>query len=65
MKLFKKTRELEGKINLFLINIIQSGVLLTRAFERYFKTGVSGEFLVLKDQVSRLEAENDAIRRDV
>ncbi len=63
--LFKKTRELEGKITTFLMNIIQSGFLFTRALETYFANGVKDEFLDLKAKVSALEAENDSLRRDV
>lgn len=65
MELFKKTRELENKINTFLINIIQSGVLFSRAFECYFENSIDSAFLEMKTRVSALEAENDALRRDV
>ena len=65
MELFKKTRELQNKINTFLINIIQSGALFNRAFECYFTTGISADFLALKTEVSALEAENDSLRREV
>ena len=65
MQLFQKTREMESKITTFLINIIQCGILFGRAFECYFKNGIRSEFLELRTQVSALEAENDALRREV
>lgn len=65
MELFKKTKELEGKITTFLINIIQSGLFVSQAFEHYFADGVSPVFLDLRAKVSALEAENDSLRRDV
>ncbi len=63
--LFKKTRELEGKITTFLMNIMQAGFLFARAYDKYFESGVSADFLTLRQQVSALEAENDGLRRDV
>lgn len=63
--LFKKTRELEGKITTFLMNIIQSGFLFVRAFEKYFTDGIGSEFMDLRAKVSALEAENDSLRREV
>ncbi len=65
MELFKKTKELEGKITTFLINIIQSGLFFSQAFEHYFADEVSPVFLDLRAKVSALEAENDSLRRDV
>ena len=65
MELFHKTKLLEEKINTFLNNIIHGGELLTLALKCYFQDGVGPKFLHLKDKVSSLEAENDALRRDV
>lgn len=65
MELFKKSKELEGKISTFLMNITQAGFLFTQALDRYFSDGVSPEFLDLRAKVSALEAENDSLRRDV
>ena len=65
MQLFKKSKELEGKISTFLMNITQSGFLFTQAIDHYFMSGVSPEFLDLRAKVSALEAENDSLRRDV
>ena len=65
MQLFRKTKELEGKISTFLMNITQAGFLFTQALDRYFSDGVSPEFLDLRAKVSALEAENDSLRRDV
>ncbi len=63
--LFQKTRELDDKINTFLLNIIQGGLLFARATEIYLKSGTTPDFLELKEQVSALEAENDSLRRVV
>ncbi len=63
--LFQKTRELDDKINTFLLNIIQGGLLFSRAVEVYLKSGTTPEFLELKEGVSALEAENDSLRRVV
>ena len=65
MELFRKTKLLEEKINLFLNNIIHGGELLTLALNCYFKSGVKTKFIHLKEKVSSLEAENDSLRRDV
>ncbi|MDY6407172.1 MAG: DUF47 family protein [Pseudomonadota bacterium] len=65
MELFHQTKLLEEKINTFLNNIIHGGELLTLALNCYFKSGINSKFLHLKDKVSSLEAENDALRRDV
>ncbi len=63
--LFKKTRELEGKITTFLMNIMQAGFLFTHAFDKYCERGITPDFLELRARVSALEAENDQLRRDV
>ena len=65
MELFHKTKVLEEKINLFLNNIIHGGELLILALNCYFKSGNKTKFTHLREKVSSLEAENDALRRDV
>ena len=61
--LFKRTRELEQQITLFLMNIIQAGYLVQQGLECYLKKGVDKRFCLLQAEVSGLEAENDALRR--
>ena len=63
--LFKRTRHLEEQITLFLMNIIQAGYLLKQGFESYLEKGADKHFKKFKDQVSALEAENDALRRNM
>ena len=63
--LFKRTRKLEEQITLFLMNIIQAGYLLKQGLETYLEKGVDKHFKDLKNQVSSLEAENDALRRQM
>ena len=63
--LFKKTRALEEQMTQFLMNIIQAGYLLKQGLEEYFVHGVDKQFKDLKTQVSALEAENDALRRQM
>ena len=63
--LFKRTRKLEEQITLFLMNIIQAGYLVKQGLENYLKKGVDKHFKDLKNQVSALEAENDALRRQM
>ena len=63
--LFKRTRVLEGQITLFLMNIIQAGYLVKQGLEGYFQKGANKSFQNLQTQVSSLEAENDALRRQM
>lgn len=63
--LFRKTKELENKITSFLLNIIQAGVLYNQAMNVYIQEGCVQKFLSLRKQVSKLESENDAYRREI
>ncbi len=63
--LFRKTRELDDKIDTFLLNIIQGGLLFARALDVYLKSGITPDFIQLKEDVSALETENDSLRRVV
>ena len=63
--LFRRTKKLEEQITLFLMNIIQAGYLVKQGLEVYLKKGADKKFTVLKKQVSSLEAENDALRRQM
>ena len=63
--LFKRTHVLEEQITQFLMNIIQAGYLVKQGLESYFEKGVDRHFKVLQAQVSTLEAENDALRRQM
>ena len=63
--LFQKTKELESKINTFLTNVLEAGDVFARALETYYADGLDDAFHALKTRASRLESQNDAIRRDV
>ena len=63
--LFKRTQRLEEQITLFLMNIFQAGYLVKQGLEGYLKKGLDKHFKDLKNQVSGLEAENDALRRQM
>lgn len=63
--LFRKTKELESKIGTFLANITEAGDVFAQALEAYYARGLDDAFHALKARVSFLEAQNDAIRRDV
>ena len=63
--LFKRTRRLEEQITLFLMNIIEAGYLVKQGLENYLGKGAGKHFKLLQDKVSELEAENDALRRQM
>ncbi|MGN0919502.1 MAG: DUF47 domain-containing protein [Alphaproteobacteria bacterium] len=63
--LFKRTRQLEEQITLFLMNILQAGYLVKQGLETYLAKGVDKQFKILQAQVSSLEGENDALRRQM
>lgn len=62
---FKRTKELEAKINSFLMNIIQAGVYYKQALNLYADEGITKEFVAIRRKVSALESENDLFRRTV
>ena len=61
--LFRKTKQTEEHITVFLMNIMQAGYLFLQALETYMEKGTSKKFMALKSQISALEAENDTLRR--
>lgn len=63
--LFKQTREMEAKIELFLTNLIHAGDIYQQTLELYLNEGCTEAFRRLKEQVSQLEVSNDALRRDI
>lgn len=64
VNLFQKTHELEKTIELFLHNIVTAGQHYTKAMSIYFQSGVNEAFLSEMSQVTKLERENDAFRRE-
>ena len=63
--LFKKTRELDNKINEFFNNVSEAGLLYVRAITIYLENGATEEFAQKRQEVSAFEARNDQLRRDV
>ena len=63
--LFKKTRELDNKINEFFNNVSEAGLVYVRAITLYLENGASEEFAQKRQEVSAFEARNDQLRRDV
>ena len=65
MQLFKRTKQLENEIQLFLDNIIQCGFAFQEAFRCYFKQEDPALFPTLQDKIDVLEQANDTLRRKV
>lgn len=65
MQLFKRTKQLENEIQLFLDNIIQCGFAFQEAFRCYFKQEDPTLFPTLQDKIDVLEQANDTLRRKV
>ena len=63
--LFKKTRELDNKINEFFNNVSEAGLIYVRAIGLYLEKGICEEFTQKRQDVSAFEARNDQLRRDV
>ena len=63
--LFKKTRELDNKINEFFNNVSEAGLIYIRAITLYLEKGICEEFTQKRQEVSAFEARNDQLRRDV
>ncbi len=63
--IFRRTRELEHKITLFLLNLVEAGVLYVQALETFTREQAGEAFIQIRDRVSELERQNDAFRREV
>ena len=63
--LFKKTREIDNKINEFFDNESEAGLLYVRAVSLYLENGICDEFNQKRKDVSALESRNDQLRRDI
>ncbi len=63
--IFRRTCELEEKINLFLLNLVEAGILYMQALEIFTHEQISESFIQIRDRVSELEAQNDSYRREV
>ena len=65
LALFQKTRQLNAKMNTFLMNIIEASVIFEKAVATYIQKGVTHDFLALKQKISSLESQNDTLRREI
>ena len=65
MTLFRKTKELDNKINEFLDNVSEAGLVYSRAIDLYLDEGACEEFMKKRQEVSAFESRNDQLRRDV
>lgn len=63
--IFKRTQKLEEKITAFLLNIIEAGILYEQAMTIYTQEKAGNAFIDLRNQVSKLESQNDSFRRGI
>ena len=63
--LFKRTRELEQKIETFLDKLSESSVIFRLAVRVYIREGLNDEFLSRLERVNQLESEADQLRREI
>ena len=64
-RLFKRTHELEQKIDRFLDKFSESSVLFRLAVRVYIKQGANDEFIARLKKVNLLESEADQLRREI
>ena len=65
MTLFRKTKELDNKINEFLDNVSEAGLIYSRAIDLYLEKGACEDFMKKRQEISAFESRNDQLRRDV
>ncbi|MDH3580989.1 MAG: DUF47 family protein [Hyphomicrobiales bacterium] len=65
LRLFGRTRDLEGQIDVFLDKISESAVIFKLAVQVYLKEGPNGEFGEKLNAVNAMESEADTLRRDI
>ncbi len=63
--LFRRTRELERKIDRFYDNLSESAIVFRLAVRSYLKAGWTEEFQERLERVSQLESGNDNLRREI
>ena len=63
--LFRRTRELEQKIDNFFDKLSESSVFFRLAIRVYIKQGLNGEFQARLERVNQLETEADHLRREI
>lgn len=63
--LFRRTRELEQKIDSFFDKLSESSVIFRLAVRVYIKQGLNEEFETRLKRVNKLESEADGLRREI
>ncbi len=63
--LFKRTSELEQKIDSFFDKLSETTVVYRLAIRAYLKEGLNDEFQDRLERVNKLESEADELRRDI
>ncbi len=65
LQLFRRTKQLEVKIDSFFDKLSESSVVYRLAVRVYLKEGLSGEFQTRLNRVNTLESEADDLRREI
>jgi predicted phosphate transport protein (TIGR00153 family) len=65
LHLFRRTKELEQKIDSFFDKLSETAVVYRLAVRRYLKVGPCEEFQERLDRVNALESEADQLRREI
>ena len=63
--LFRRTRELEQKIDSFFNKLSETSVVFRLAVRVYMKQGVNEEFQTRLKRVNKIESEADTLRREI
>jgi len=65
MRLFSRTKELEGRIDELLDTVSETGLVFREAIRTYLADGVSERYDERLDQVTRFESRGDELRREI
>lgn len=65
LHLFKRTKELEQKIDLFFDKISEAAVVYRLAVRSYLKQGLTEDFQARLERVNTLESDADNLRREI
>ncbi|MBQ4472001.1 MAG: DUF47 family protein [Alphaproteobacteria bacterium] len=65
MSLFRYAKRLNEKFKTFLMNITEAGIVFGEAVSVYMKKQDNRTFMGLKEKISRLESQNDELRRTI
>ncbi len=65
IRIFGRTKALEGEIDDFLDNLSESGMLFKHAIEIYLRAGATDEFEEKLKHVNTLESDADKLRRSI